>query len=528
MASPARHHRPPSQTVVDPSTDSVPIDAQVEVEVAHEALIRHWPRLRAWLDQDRAALLLRESVREAAQEWEQHDRDESYLAHRGRRLAEAEALTNHPRFTLNAQERAYLDAAVALREREAAGARGPPTTAELHAARQLAAEAEARREAESAPARREAEQRVAEQAVAAGKLRRRFVVAASLGAAAVIAALAALFFGLSAQDRERDAIRQAQIAREQTLLAQAQALLVAAPAEREAGRDELGALLARQAYLFAKAAGTSPSTSIVSAMRQSLATPYFGHALAAPSDGQVSIESVAFSPNGTWLATSGSEGAVLRNVTGPLPTPVVLPGPETQILSVAFSPDGQRLAAGGRFDGLWVWDTTEPAAEPIVLNGGAELSLSSVVFSGDLRWLAGTSDSGEVRLWDLADSAADPMVLDRLEERGSAVDFNPDPRVVFSPDGRFLAGGSPQRGALLWDLADPAAQPAVLAGPYAWNVSVAFSQDGTTLAVGNAHGAVLWNVRDRAAEPVVLPGPEIGILSVAFFSSTGRAWPEPA
>src|SRR5215207_1119121 len=89
-----------------------------EVEVAHEALIRHWPRLRAWLDQDRAALLLRETIREAAQEWARHDRDESYLAHRGRRLAETEALAHHPRFALNAQEQAYLDAAVGLRERE--------------------------------------------------------------------------------------------------------------------------------------------------------------------------------------------------------------------------------------------------------------------------------------------------------------------------------------------------------------------------------------------------------------------------
>src|SRR3712207_6493621 len=89
-----------------------------EVEVAHEALIRHWPRLRQWLDQDRAALLLRETVREAAQEWERHDRDESYLVHRGRRLAEAEGLRQHPRLQLNDLEQTYLDAAVAVRQRE--------------------------------------------------------------------------------------------------------------------------------------------------------------------------------------------------------------------------------------------------------------------------------------------------------------------------------------------------------------------------------------------------------------------------
>jgi hypothetical protein len=96
----------------------LPLGGRDEVEVAHEALIRHLPRLRAWLDQDRAALLLRETIREAAQEWQRHDRDESYLAHRGRRLAEAEAPANHPRFTLNAQEQAYLDASVAAQQLE--------------------------------------------------------------------------------------------------------------------------------------------------------------------------------------------------------------------------------------------------------------------------------------------------------------------------------------------------------------------------------------------------------------------------
>src|SRR5918995_6803896 len=148
-------------------TEGQPSDGRDEVEVAHEALIRHWPRLRAWLDQDRAALLLRESIREAAQEWARHGQDESYLAHRGRRLTEAEALTQHPRFTLNAQEQAYLDAAVALREREAQE-RETQRQRELEAQRERAELAEA--------ARHEAEQRVAEQAVAAGRLRQRFLV----------------------------------------------------------------------------------------------------------------------------------------------------------------------------------------------------------------------------------------------------------------------------------------------------------------------------------------------------------------
>ena len=38
-------------------------------EVAHEALIREWPTLRAWLDEDRDGLRLHQHLAESAQEW---------------------------------------------------------------------------------------------------------------------------------------------------------------------------------------------------------------------------------------------------------------------------------------------------------------------------------------------------------------------------------------------------------------------------------------------------------------------------
>jgi len=55
------------------------ITGQEEIEIAHEALIRYWPRLRSWLDEDRASLRLREGIREASLEWENQGRDESLL-----------------------------------------------------------------------------------------------------------------------------------------------------------------------------------------------------------------------------------------------------------------------------------------------------------------------------------------------------------------------------------------------------------------------------------------------------------------
>jgi WD40 repeat protein len=95
-----------------------PATRQEEVEVAHEALIRYWPRLRGWLDEDRVSLQLRDGVREAALEWEAGGRDHGLLVHRGGRLEDAELLSRQPRFALNALELEYINTCVHQREHE--------------------------------------------------------------------------------------------------------------------------------------------------------------------------------------------------------------------------------------------------------------------------------------------------------------------------------------------------------------------------------------------------------------------------
>ena len=81
-----------------------------EVEVAHEALIRYWPRLRTWLDEDRVAVRLREGISEAAVEWHNHPKDKDLLLHKGTRLDEIEKLLIPGRLTLNDLERNYITA----------------------------------------------------------------------------------------------------------------------------------------------------------------------------------------------------------------------------------------------------------------------------------------------------------------------------------------------------------------------------------------------------------------------------------
>jgi hypothetical protein len=91
---------------------------QDEVEVAHEALIRYWPRLREWLDEDRTDLRVLASVHSAVQEWQKDRADESRLTHHGARPTDAERLLVHPRLGLNREEADYLHACRTRQERQ--------------------------------------------------------------------------------------------------------------------------------------------------------------------------------------------------------------------------------------------------------------------------------------------------------------------------------------------------------------------------------------------------------------------------
>src|SRR3984885_11958211 len=78
-------------------------------EVAHEVLIREWPTLRGWLEEDREGIRLHRQLGTAARIWEAGRQDTSDL-YRGARLAAAADWAQHNEAELNATERRFLDA----------------------------------------------------------------------------------------------------------------------------------------------------------------------------------------------------------------------------------------------------------------------------------------------------------------------------------------------------------------------------------------------------------------------------------
>jgi photosystem II stability/assembly factor-like uncharacterized protein len=88
---------------------------EIQVDVAHEALIRGWPRLRAWLDESREELQIQRRLTETAREWLRHERDGSYL-YRGARLVEVEKRI--PSGYLSSLEQEFVGASIAARKEE--------------------------------------------------------------------------------------------------------------------------------------------------------------------------------------------------------------------------------------------------------------------------------------------------------------------------------------------------------------------------------------------------------------------------
>ena len=87
-------------------------------EVAHEVLIRRWPTLRRWLDEDREGLRLHRRLGNAARLWAEGGREMSDLYRGARLVAALEWAQGHPE-DLNAVEREFLDESRAAGERDA-------------------------------------------------------------------------------------------------------------------------------------------------------------------------------------------------------------------------------------------------------------------------------------------------------------------------------------------------------------------------------------------------------------------------
>src|ERR671910_569826 len=99
--------------------DREPSTREPTVEIAHEALLSAWERLRMWIDDAREDLRQERGLARAAAEWRGSDGDPSFLL-RGARLEQLESWAGTTDLAIGRSERAYLKASVDQRDRERA------------------------------------------------------------------------------------------------------------------------------------------------------------------------------------------------------------------------------------------------------------------------------------------------------------------------------------------------------------------------------------------------------------------------
>lgn len=316
--------------------------------------------------------------------------------------------------------------------------------------------------------------------------------------------------GESALAAQETALEQKTRADRLAQLQLARALALQTIHMQQAGRHQLAALLAVEAYrLNERHGGRSDDADIYTALRQSLARldPDRQTVVRGAAD---AVRSLALAADSHTLATACDDGRVrLVDLRSPSAAPRILGAFEAPVRAVAFAPEGLRLAAG-TFDGaVWLWDLERPGAPPrsLPFAGAGVVALS---FGPGGRLLAAGGSNGAVGVLDLGAAEASPQVLpagggERVLD------------VAFAPDGRRLAAASDGGGVLLWDLKRPSAAPATLAAGRRIR-SVAFDPAGTTLAAGTDDGPIL--LLDPAA-PGRAPRAELlghasGVTELAF------------
>lgn len=448
------------------------------VEVAHEALIRAWGRLREWLNENRAGLRLHRQLTEAAHEWERAARDASSL-YRGARLAQVVEWTALNGAGMNQLEREFLAASQAEAQAHEA-AEAERQRRELLVAQALAEEQRRRAEAER--------QRAEAQTQAASKLRRRAVVLAAAAVGLVALLAAALWLG--------------QARRAQALLASSRELAAAAVNALQVDPE-------RSVLLGLEAVAAADTLEARNALHQALPELHSVRTIAAHQPG--GSPGVAYSPDGRRLASIGVDGtAKVWDIAAGELVHSLSGGPDTVGYDIAFSPDGNLLAASWLSQVL-IWDAV--SGDLLLRLPGQVVGMGTtdrLAFSPNSARLAVANVDGQPKVFDAA-SGRDLLAL-------AGHEGVPD-GLAFSPDGQRLATGDSAGVVKIWDAATGEELTTLQHG--GWVHGLAFSPNGRNLAAAGEDGRlVVWDTESGA---VVLNLPtRSGLYDVAYLPDGQR------
>jgi WD40 repeat protein/class 3 adenylate cyclase len=475
------------------------------IELAHEAMLTAWPRLHRWIDAAREDLRTERRLAGAARDWSEAGRDPSFLL-QGSRLEQAESWEAGSGLAITPEEREYLEASRAERERRTADE-------EVRAAH--------------------------EQELERRSFRRLRALVAVLAAAALIAVGLTVFATSQrgrAESQERTATaRELAAASVANLDDDPERSILLAIAAIDRTRSVDGTVLPEAVEALHRAVTASriersfpgvggaldwsprgvfvtegkENEGIVdvrdAATGKRVLPPWKGHDL--------DINDVQFSPDGSMLATVGEDGAlkIWDPATGDLRSSVTGGG---QVFGPSFSADGSLVSAS------WPDEGTVRIADPstgkvITSIEGIETQPFETALSPDGRSIAVSNGfSSDVAIFDTA--SAEP----RFELRGH---LYPVSSISWDPDGQRIATGAFDSSVRIWDGRTGRLEIELL-GHSGSVISVDWSPDGSRLVTSASDGtAKVWEIGEAGGRELMsLSGQDTRSGLLAVFSPDGE------
>jgi len=465
------------------------------VEVAHEALLRKWPLLRGWIDDERDFLVGKAQLEQDLRDWENApspQKPDALLT--GLKLTRARLWLLAKPHQLSARERDFVQASVTRQEAEAV-----------------------QRERAS-----------------------RRILRGTIAAAAVLAfaALAAIW-----EWREASSERSQAVSRQ-----------LAAQSILDSSRDAGAAL--REAISAAEKSHTSESELALNQAVESPAEYYILHhpdrvqsAVFSPDGNQIltasedrvarvwdaasgnllftlaghagAINEAVYSADGAWILTASDDGSARIWDARNGQSVAALLGHKGKVLSVTFSPDGRRMVTVSQDHTVRVWNREDARllcsfagypADPTETYANDKVGLhNDPAFSPNGNLIVTAGYDNMARVWD----SETGRLLGELKGHTSTVWT-----AVFSADGKKIVTASEDKTAIVWD----AIHRTILRRLYGHTNSVRsamFSPDSAWVVTASLDGTSrVWDANTGSSS---LTLPELGErVASAAFSPDGR------
>jgi WD40 repeat protein/DNA-binding SARP family transcriptional activator len=470
------------------------------VELAHEALLREWPRLRAWIEDAGEGLRIERSLRTASREWLRVGRDDGAL-YRGARLDEASEWSTRNGHALPELEREFLAASESraahdqrTRRRRLTLVFGGAAIGLIVIAMVSALAIDQRRDSDRA-------QEVLTSRQLAVQSGANLEADPELALRLALTALAA-----SQTDEAAAALREATTAFQQRGVLHADsdnALTVSSSPDGErivtggedgraivwdaATHNAIRTWFADHGAVYAS--GYSPGGDRIALGFEDGSVVVTGPGLEAPrtvarGDG-AQVWRLAFDADGR-VAVAFADGSVrvISVTTGEVER--TLQGIDGSAYGVDMSRDGDAVVAAGSDGSVWLWGA-DGSAQRVFQGGGEQWD---VALSPDGETLLAVGEDGWVRRWDTQTGHQHPRIDAGRDDLWS---------VAFSPDGSRYATGGQDTIVRVWAL-DAPSPVATIRGQNSWIYDVSFVGESDLVVSGGDDGtARLWNAGNAVA-----------------------------